>query len=83
MGMLKLVYLNEIYIAELHETPHANPKHNSSKLKAKLEKKFSNKIAFCKVDKGGGYNISYTFTLELETATDNALDALLLGCLGK
>jgi hypothetical protein len=61
---MKLSELNKIYIAQLQSTPHANPKHRSEKLKARIEKfdQYVGVVAFCPIGKDGKFQYTLFIT---------------------
>jgi len=80
-AVLKLVDLNKMYIAELENTPHANPDHRSGKLKARLEKHklFADTIAFCPIGGDGRFQ-SYLVYNNRMTVGEAVKASYLLGC---
>ena len=65
---LKLSDLCNMYIDLLHKTRYANPSYHSSKLKAKIEKFYGNKLSFCDLGRFNTYlvynsNISMDFAI--------------------
>jgi len=79
--VVKLVDLNKMYIAELENTPHANPYHRSEKLKDRLQRheQFANTIAFCPVGDHERFQ-SYLVHSTRMTVGEAVKTSYLLGC---
>ena len=74
--VIKLTDLVQLYVKELEGTNFPIPNYRSEKLKDKLESRYGQQIAFCKLDTTGRFVslLVYNAKMKVETAIQSAFN---------